>query len=183
MKTKWQWIAILPFCLSTSASGGAIEFSVAGSYSRSNYTESNYSWNRRYGGSIGYHLSERSQIEFAFQDSLDRTRIAYYEDTTFHDQVYSANWVQALTGKNFAIQPYFKIGIGQLNREASGNYVFGSSPPAVVDSVTGVLGLGSRIYLTRSFGLRAEATSYLQGGSIRTWKDNFGITVGVSFFF
>ncbi len=33
-------------------------------------------------------------------------------------------------GKNYFIQPYAKVGVGQLNREASGNYAGGSSPPA-----------------------------------------------------
>ncbi|MEV9259187.1 hypothetical protein AB0147_30040, partial [Klebsiella pneumoniae] len=93
------------------------------------------------------------------------------EDTTFHDQIYGVNWVQSLMDKNFPIQPYFKVGIGQLNREASGTYAIGASPPSILDEVTGILGVGMRIYLTRSIGLRGEFTTYLSGGNINTWRD------------
>jgi hypothetical protein len=176
---------LVPLLLfSTQVWAGVVEISAGFSYNRSNYSETNYSWNRRLGASIGYHLSERSQIELAFQDVMDRTKIEGYEDTTFFDKIYSANWVQAITGKNYPIQPYFKLGIGQLNRKASGNYFGGAArPPDLVDQVTGVLGAGMRIYLTKNFGLRMEGTSYLSGGAIGTWKDNFALNFGLSIYF
>jgi hypothetical protein len=122
-------------------------------------------------------------VEISFQDVVDRTRIANFEDTTFHDQIYSASWIQTLTGQNFALQPYVKAGVGQLNREATGSYANGVAPPSRVDSVTGVMGVGLRIYVTRTFAVRSEATSYLAGGSIRTWKDNLSTTIGASLYF
>jgi hypothetical protein len=166
-----------------AAADGAFEISFGFNFSRSNYTDNNFTWSRRWGTSFGYHFNDRSEVEFSFQDNTDRNHIVGYEDTTYHDRVYSINWVQALTGKNAVVQPYVKIGVGQLNREATGTYAGGASPPSVVDSVTGVLGAGTRIYITKAFALRIEATSYLAGGSIGTWDDNFGVAFGASFYF
>ncbi len=176
-------VALLTVLLPGKASAGAFEYSLGFSFNRSNYTEESFSWNRRWGTSIGYHFTDRSGIEFSFQDVVDRTKIIGYEDTTFHDQIFSFNWVQALTGKDFPVQPYVKAGIGQLNREATGTYGGGGSPPRIVDSVTAVFSLGARIYLSRGMAIRTEATSYLSGGSIRTWKDNLAYNFGVSVFF
>jgi hypothetical protein len=165
------------------AAAGTFEYSLGFSFNRSNYSDDDFSWNRRWGTSLGYHFNDRSEVEFAYQDIVDRTRIDGYEDTTFHDQIYSFNWVQNLLDKNSAFQPYVKLGLGQLNRSATGNYAGGASPPSLVDSVTVVLGGGLRLYLTRAFALRFEATSYLSGGSVRTWKDNIGVQFGTSIFF
>lgn len=166
-----------------SAAAGAFELSLGVSYNRSNYLAGGYTSERRWGSSVGYHFTERTEIEFAFQDVSTLNNLTGLENTRFHDQIYSLNWVQALTGKNFPVQPYAKVGVGQLNREATGTYASGAAPPAIVDSVTGVLGVGMRIYLTKTFGIRSEVTSYLAGGSIRTWKDNLSYNVGVSLYF
>lgn len=175
-------LVLLISMLPLQAVAGAFELSAGFNFNRSNYTASDYSWTRRWGASIGYHFTDTSEVEIAFQDITDRTSIRNYQDTTFHDQVYSANWVQAFAGKNAAIQPYIKVGIGQLNRDASGSYANGASPPLLVDSLTGVLGAGLRLYLTRGFGIRAEGTTYLTGASIGTWQDNFSVSFGVSLF-
>jgi hypothetical protein len=169
------------FVLLARPAAAEVELSAGFSFSQSNYSADSYNWNRRWGASVGYNFSERSGIEISFQDIVDRSHIPGYEDTTFHDNVYSANWIQSLMSRKFPVQPYFKVGVGQLNREASGSYGNGASPPLLVDSITGVLAAGMRIYITRAFAIRSEATSYLSGGSIRTWRDNFGFTVGLSF--
>jgi hypothetical protein len=161
----------------------SIEVSVGFSYTRSTYSEGNFNSNRRLGGSIGYNFFSNSSIELAFQDVVDRTFIAGYEDTRFHDRVYSANWVQGLVSRDFPVQPYVKGGVGQLNREADGKYSNGSSPPAKVDSLSAVMGAGLRIYFTRQFAIRSEVTSYLTGAKIATWRDNIGYTVGLSLMF
>lgn len=166
-----------------SAQAGTFEVSAGFWFNQSTYTEGSYSWTRRWGASVGYNLTALSEIELAFQDVTDRNKIAYDEDTTFHDKIYSASWVQSLSGKEFPIQPYLKAGIGQMNREADGVYTaIGAKPPAVVDSVTGIVGGGLRLYFTRSLGMRSELTFYLTGGSVRTWKDNTSFTTGLSIF-
>jgi hypothetical protein len=163
----------------SEAQASNFELSGGFSFNRSNYSEGNFSWTRRYGGTVGYRIAPMSTIELSVQEVVDRTRITGYEDTVFTDNIYSVNWVQNLFTLA-AIQPYFKVGAGQLNREATGTYANGSGPNPRTDSITGVLGLGSRIYITRSFAIRAELTSYLTGGSIRTYQDNVGFTLGAS---
>ncbi len=164
---------------SPDAHADRFEVSAGFSFNRTNFSPGNYSWTRRLGGSIGFKFSALSSIEFALQDVYDRTKIANFEDTYFRDQIYSVNWIQNLF--TFAsIQPYFKVGAGQLNREAGGEYANGASPNPRTDSVTAVIGAGTRIYVTRGFGIRIEAMSYLTGGAISTYKDNVGFTVGAS---
>jgi hypothetical protein len=162
---------------------GLWELSAGFSYSQSNYGGSDFEWNRRWGFSVGYHFTELSSIEFSFQDVTDRTMLTGFEDTTFHDQIFGVNWVQSLADKTWIIQPYLKLGVGQLNRDASGTFAGGTtSPPAIFDSITGILGAGIRIFFTKQFGIRSEATTYLTGGVLSTWKDNFSVTFGASIY-
>lgn len=181
--TIFMGIVIVLFALPWNAAAASLEISGGGSYERSNLSGSSYSWNRRYGGTVGWMSENRSGIEFAYQDVLTRTHIDSYEDTTYHDRIYSFNWVQTFTGRDFPLQPFLKAGIGQLNRDASGSYANGVTPAARVDSVTAIIGGGLRIYLTRSFGLRSEITSYLTGARLSTFRDNISVTGGVSFYF
>ncbi len=172
--------ALFPFY----AEAGSVEISAGISFSRSVFGgANNYSWTRRWGGSFGYEFSEKSQVEFSFQETTDRNFIPDFEDTTFVDRVYSVNWVQSVLGKNSLFQPYFKAGLGQLNRDASGTYGSGAVPVTQVDAVTGVLGVGFRLYFTRTIALRGEVTSYLTGGVISTWQDNVGSSLGLSLMF
>jgi hypothetical protein len=174
---------LAPLLLPLEALAGTFELSAGGAFTRSNYGVESYNWNRRWTASFGYHFSDRSEIEVSFQDVVDRTHIAGYEDTTFHDQIYSFSWVQSLLGKDYIIDPYFKVGIGQLNRDASGSYGGVDSPSTQVDAVTGILGGGVRINITKHFGLRAEVDTYLTGGKIGTWQDNISANAGFSFYF
>ncbi len=162
------------------AADGVWESSVGFSFNKTTYSEGNYNWTRRWGASVGYHFTERSSVEIGFQDVVDRTKIVSYEDTTFHDQIYSLNWVQSFLPKTQPVQPYVKAGVAQLNREATGVYANGASPISRVDSVSALLGAGVRIYITRNLAIRTEATSYMPGGSIKVWKDNFAYTLGLS---
>lgn len=162
---------------------GLWEMSLGFSYSRKNYSASDYNSTRRWGASIGYMFMNRSEIEFAYQNVVDRRFIKDYEDTVSYDQVYSVNWVQNIFGKEAPVQPYFKVGVGQINRKNTGTYANGYVPPREIDVVTVVLGTGLRIFLTRSLAIRGEATSYLTGGNISTWKDNVSTTIGASLYF
>lgn len=178
---------IIVILLSTTAieaqAAGLWEVSFGFSFSRKNYSASDFNWTRRWGASIGYMFLNRSEIELAYQNVVDRRFIKDYEDTTSYDQVYSVNWVQNIFSKESAVQPYFKAGVGQINRKNTGSYANGYAPPREVDAVTVVLGAGLRIFLTRGLALRAEATSYLTGGKVSSWQDNISTTVGASLYF
>lgn len=181
---KYFWLAIASqFLMLLPVWSGQVELSAGVNYNRSQYAAEDYSWTRRYGFNLGYSFNDLAQIEFGFQDTLDRTHISNYEDTTIHDRVYSVTWLQNLVGRSYFFQPFIKVGVGQLNRTAEGTYAGGAAPPSRVDAVTGVLGAGLRLYLLKNFAIRSDVTSYLQGGSIRKWKDNISSTVGVSYYF
>ncbi len=162
---------------------GAFELGFSFGYNRVTYSEESYTFTRRWGVNLGYHFNETSGIELSFNDVMDRNKISNYEDTTFNDRIYSANWVQSFLPRRFRIQPYIKLGVGQLNRDAAGTYYTGSSPPARVDSITVVTALGLRIYVTPTFSIRSEIVSYLIGANPKTFKDNFAFQVGTSIYF
>ena len=174
---------IFSLWFSATSYAGVTEISAGFFYNRTNYSPTDYNWTKRLGFSIGYYFTESSQIEFAYQDMIERMLVTGYQDTTFHDRVYSFNWVQSILGKKHRFQPYVKAGIGQLNRDGSGTYAGGGAPPARYDAVTGVLGAGFKLYLTQTFAIRTEATSYLAKGSISSWKDNIAASIGVSLLF
>jgi hypothetical protein len=170
--------------LPKQAAAGYFELGASASFNRSNYGEGRFEWTRRWTASLGYHFSERSELEVAFQDSFTRTNIPGYQNTTFHDQTCSASWIQSFFGKQAIIDPYLKAGIGQLNRVARGTYdsMGGASADSETGSLTEILGIGVRIGLTKRFGIRAEANTYITDFKISSWKDNVYVTTGLSFY-
>lgn len=176
-------IFLLSFFCTPKTWAGVFEVAYSFGFNRTTYSEESFAWNRRQSVAFGYHFTDVSGIEFAFQDITSRTLILGFQDTTLHDQIYSVNWVQALAGRNAVFQPYLKLGFGQLNRNASGNYLGVVAVPTQVDSITVVMSAGIRIAVFRNTGLKLEATSYLEGGSIRTWKDNVAGALGLSIYF
>jgi hypothetical protein len=179
------WFSVLGLLLLSvlemPAWSGMMELSGTFSFSQSNYGNNNYAWSRRWGASLGYYFFALSEIEFSVQDILYRTRIGT-EDTTFHDQVYSIDWVQSLAPKSSGFQPYLKVGVGQLNRESSGTDSFGNQLPVIYDALTVVGGAGLRIFILRTLAIKMEGTTYLLGGVLSTGKENFSINGGVSIY-
>jgi hypothetical protein len=174
---------MVPLLFPFKAAAGVFEVSGGFSFNKTTYGENSLSWTRRWSASIAYYFTEISDIEFSYGDSYNRNKILGVEDTTFHDKVYSVNWVQHFTGRNFPVQPYVKAGVGQLNRDATGTYATGGSPPQKQDSLTAVAGGGLKVFLTKTFGLRGEVTTYLTGGRLSTYKDNVSCTAGISVYF
>lgn len=181
----WVFLAVTLFSVLVPAAShaGSIELSVGFNFSQSQFANESYSWTRRWGLSAGYYLGETTEIELSYQDVTERNVITNYEDTTFFDKIYSASVNQSLLGKTSPIQPYVKAGFGQLNRDAQGTYYFAPVPYSQIDSLTGVIGVGARLYFTRAIALRAEATSYLAQGMISKWQDNVATTIGLSAIF
>lgn len=165
------------------ASAGYFELSLGGSYSRSQYSEDSYSWSRRWSASVGYYFTETSGLEVSFTESFERTNLVNWQDTSTQDRVYSLNWIQSFMARHFPVQPYLKAGVGQLNREASGSYAFGVSPPEILDSITAVFAVGLKIKITQNFAFRVEGSTLLSGGRIYTWQDNLSGNFGLSYYF
>jgi hypothetical protein len=168
--------------MTSPAHAGLLELSGAFSFSQSSLGKTGTQWTRRWLGSVGYYFFGLSEIEFAVQDVMYRTKIDNVEDTSFHDRIYSVNWVQSLAPRSSFLQPYFKVGVGQLNRNATGSYWTGDAPDPVFDSLTAVLGAGLKIQIFRALNLKAETTTYLTNGAISTWKDNVYVNFGVSLY-
>ncbi|MBI2712507.1 MAG: hypothetical protein HYX41_06595 [Bdellovibrio sp.] len=175
---------VLSLMVSTLAEAGQMELSGSFSFQQTNYgSSSNTQWSRRWNASAGYVFWDGyEEIEISVTDAFYRTQISGFEDTSYHDQIYSLNFVQGFTSRNSYVQPFVKVGIGQLNRDASGSVSGGSSPPAQYDALTAVLGAGLKVYLSRRVGLKAEGTTYLSGALLSTWKDNFAFSFGVSLY-
>jgi hypothetical protein len=165
------------------ARSGDLETSFGFSFNRTQYEGGSFNWTRRWGASIGYSFNDTSELEASFQDVYNRNKFIGFEDATYHDQIYSANWVQSLLGPGYSLQPYIKGGIGQLNRRAMVSNSSGITKSSSIGQLTGVLGAGFKYHFTRTFAIRVEATSYLTGGRISTFKDNVAVQVGGSITF
>lgn len=186
MMKRWSF-AVISFVLSlvgvSSALANPIEISLDGSYSRQNYDSDTFSWNRRWSASFGYTFLAMSEIEFSYQQIESQTVIGTFQNVKYKDQVYSVDLVQSLLPKSFFFQPFFRVGIGQMNRNAEGFFSNGTAPPAIFDSLTGVAGIGTRIFLSRRFAIRLQATSYIAGGDLNTWNQNIAFSAGISLIF
>ena len=167
----------------SEARAGYLEFSLGFNYSRSEYANESFSYNRRLGGSVGYNFDDSSMVEFGYQNSFERNHYEGFEDSTYRDQVYSVNFVYNILGRSSVIQPYVKLGVGQLNRDSSIYDSQGRSQIQHLDQVTGVIGAGLKLKLTTTLGVRIEGTSYLAGAKLGTWQDNFGATFGISYYY
>lgn len=171
------------FFYAGAAQAGLWEISTGVSYRKSNYDAVSFSTTRTWGFSVSYRLYSLSNVEFSFENVVSRTKLGSVQDTQNKDQVYSANWVQSIMPKTSPIQPFVKLGVGQLNRKVTGHT--NGIPPSVdeVNRLTVVLGVGLRIFMTQRFAIRMDGTSYLDGGDFGTLGDNFALKFGTSFFF
>ncbi len=158
------------------------ELSTGFNYNRSEYSAGSYSWTRRLGGSIGYNFSDSSTIEYSYQKSFERDHYEGFSDSFYNDEVFSVNFVWNIMGRTAPIQPYAKVGIGELNREAT-IYDSGKTQVQKINQMTGVLGAGLKLLFTKTLAFRIEGTSYLSGAKISSWKDNIGATFGISFYY
>jgi hypothetical protein len=82
----------------------------------------------------------------------------------------------------FVIQPYFKVGAGKMTRKQTQAYL-GRSESASQRVVTGVGGIGLRIFLTRSMAIKGEFTTYVPDVRFTKWKENQNFSGGLSWMF
>ena len=182
--TLFGVMAILASTLaSSSALAGVFELGGSFSYQHNSYNGGSYTSTKSYSASFGYYFTADSEVEFSYQDSTSNEYVPSVQDITYRDRVYSINFVYYLLDDKSRIRPYVRAGVGQLNRDATGSYQGGYSPPGRLDQVTVIGGLGLKAKLTDHFGLKAEAVTYLAGGSLSTFQDNIVISVGGSFYF
>ncbi len=175
---------ILGFFVVSIAHAGMYEVGGSFSWSRSNYNAGSYTWTRSYGFSFGYYFTQDSEVQFSYQDTTNKTYVQNVQDITYRDRVYSINMVYHLLAEESDFRPFFRLGIGQLNRDATGTYTAaGYSAPGRLDAVSVIGGLGFKLKLSQKIALKTEATSYLTGGSIGSWQDNLTFNFGGAFYF
>lgn len=161
---------------------GVWELSAGGGYNRTRFTDRDFSWSRRYTGAVAFYFLESSQVELAVQTSRERVKLSGFQDTIINDTTMSVSWLQSFFGRQALFQPYLRLGVGQLNRDATGTFASGAQPPAILDVVTVVIGAGLRLRVSARLGVRVEAVSYLERGNINTWRNNVAINYGISLF-
>lgn len=175
---------MIVFLTGLAAKAGVYELGGSYSWNRSNYNAGSFSKVRSYGLSLGYYFTQDSELQFSYSDSRTDTYVPGVQDTSYHDRVYSLNLLYYLFDDKDSMRPFFRIGVGQLNRDATGTYpASGFSAPGRLDQVSVIGGIGFKLKLTSQIALKAEATSYLTGGAIGSWQDNLSYSVGGAIYF
>ena len=174
---------LLGLIFTISAQAGVYEVGASFAWNRSNYNAGSYTWTRAYSASFGYYFTQDSELQFSFSDSTTKTYVPNVQDISYRDRVYSINILYYLFDDKAAFRPYFRLGVGQLNRDATGSYSGTYSPAGRLDQVSVIGGLGFKLKLSEKIALKTEATSYLTGGSIGSWQDNLSFNFGGAFYF
>ena len=184
MKYLKSLSCLIVFLCGVSAQAGMFELGGSYSWNRSNYNAGSFSRVRSYGLSLGYYFTQDSELQFSYSDSKSDTFVPGVQDTAYHDRVYSMNMLYHLFDEKDSFRPFFRIGVGQLNRDATGSYpASGYSAPGRLDQVSVIGGIGFKLKVTSQIALKSEATSYLTGGSIGSWQDNLSYSIGGAVYF
>ena len=193
-KTRVYFLVAALLLFTQPAHAALIELSGLFSYGRSRLTDGYSSDQWRYSGSIDFRFTPVSSIQFEYMSSTTKVQypvnvgVIIPQNTTevnrYDDRVYSFNWVQNLVPSKWLVQPYLKAGGGKLHRVQTIEYPqYGLKQSVTSDVVTGVGGLGIRIFLTRSMAIKGEIVSYVPDFRFRLWKENQMFSAGVSWLF
>jgi len=187
-------IFLLILFLPITADAAAVEISGMLAYSKADFADGYKSVQRRYTASIDFKFTSVSALQFEYTDSVTKVSyltnvgslLSYYtqEAITYRDKIYSFNWVQNLVPSKWILQPYFLIGGGRLVRRYSKEYPeFGLSTVVTQNKVTGVGGLGLRLFLTKKMAIKSEIKTYVPDFRFSKWKENQMLSVGLSWLF
>ncbi len=188
-------LTLLLLCgIPRAANAAVVEISGMVAYSRSRITDDYTSMQRRYTGSIDFKFTAVSAFELEYTDSLTeetfptdldgRLPKTTQQNTSYHDTIYSFNWVQNLVSSKWIIQPYFVVGGGRLSRHYSiALPEFGVTQTLSQNVTTGTGGLGLRIFLTRNMAVKGELKTYVPNFQFAKWKDNEMLSAGLSWSF
>jgi hypothetical protein len=183
MKTFFAILVAATSFFSHAAHAGVFELGGAFAYNHNAYAGGSVTWTRSYSATFGYYLTADSEVEFSYQDSSNEDYEPVVQDITYRDRVYSINFLYHLMDEASSFRPYFRAGLGQLNRDMTGWYEGGYQPGGRLDQVTVIGGLGFKVKIVGRFSLKAEATTYLSGGEVSSWKDNVTVNIGGSIYF
>lgn len=180
--------------IATPAEAALIELSALFSYGRARYSDGYSSDQWRYSGSIDFRFTPVSALQFEYINTT--TKVSYpvnvgviipqntLQASRYEDKVYSFNWVQNLVPAKWLIQPYIKVGGGRMERVQTIEFPqYGLRQTETLKVVTGVGGVGLRIFLTKSMALKGEFASYVPDFKFKEWRDNQLFSTGLSWLF
>lgn len=180
--------------ISTLSVAAIIETSFMANFDRAKFAGNYNTSQRRLTADLDFKFTAVSSIQIEYVDSVSKasyptnvgTLLPHYtaDNVTYQDRVYSVNWVQNLVPSKWVIQPYFKVGGGRMVRKyreelPEFNYVTTASE----NIVTGVGGLGLRIFLTKNMAIKGEFSTYVPKFHYKSWKDNEQVSYGISWTF
>jgi hypothetical protein len=180
---KFYLIILAACCFASHAVAGVFELGGAFSYDHNTYNGGSYTSDKSWSTSLGYYFTEESEVEFSYQDSINRDFEPGVQDLSYEDRVYSINFLYHFFEEGSRFKPYLRTGVGQLNRDATGSIEGGFSPPGRLDQVTVIGGLGLKAKISSQIAFKFEFTTFLLGGAVSTWKDNETLNIGGSFYF
>lgn len=192
-----RWLFLIAFFLPITASAAVVEMSFLAGYGRSEFKVNGGHYKalqRKYSGSIDLKFTQVSSLQVEYSDTMNRISsptnvgvvVTQYttETITYQDKIYSFNWVQNLVPSKWLIQPYIKFGGGRINRRQTLEYPeYGEKYTVTQKIVTGVGGVGLRIFLTKSLALKGELNTYVPDFKFSVWKQNQMFTSGLSWLF
>jgi len=161
----------------TIADAGVFELSGSFSFAKNRIDANNRSKRVSYRGAFGFHFTQVSGVELSYSMITTQYESSLNAGITVKDRIYSFRWVQSLVPRNTPVQPYIKVGVGQLNRNASG-LISGKTDAVILD-----LAVGIRIFVSQQIAFNLEVNSYPEGGNISTWDENLLLSAGGSFYF
>ena len=174
----------------TAAQAGVIELGASASYHKTTITPKNYSTSESYTGSLAYYFTESSAVELSYTEGVSKGVTDTYETNSYFN-IYGADLILTVGGKESAFRPYVKVGGAYVYKEIHYKQ-FGFD---VVTVKSGGLvpsaGLGFKLLLTSNFALRAgvEGQSspakddYAPEGEHRDTVYDFAAKGGISWMF
>ncbi len=159
------------------------ELSVMGSYSKTNFGSNNFATTRRYTAALAYNLTKVTSLELSFMNTDSYVNQDPFQTSTTNEQILALSVLQALLPASMVVQPYVKAGAAQYNRLQKGTIAGIPTREVFTKSPSGVLGGGVRIFLLKTFSLKAEVQTYLADLKLIEAKNNFSIQGGLGWHF
>ena len=175
------------------------ELSLSGSYSRTRYSDQDYSVNEAANAGLAYRFFGYSAIEFGYSVgkttsvrnsdvTIDSSTIIDKQIETIDSEVYSVSWKQYLAGNRSSIIPFFKLGYAALKTGGDlewtlkdGRVVVFNVP--VETEASGLAGLGLQIAVSSRLHLSLAAVSVFPKFDISRYEDKLTYSAGLTLFF
>lgn len=178
-------LILLTLLLGIPADAGFFEVGASGSYRSSYVNEFNYSRTQALTGTVAYYFWEMSALEFSYTSGTNQTfgRTAndqsYIATTEF--ELFGADLILSLAGRQAPFRPYFKFGGSHQRKRITFEQ---SYFPAYVEKIEGfapTVGAGFKLMMTEALALKMGGDAWASPD--RTNRFDVAATVGLSWLF